>query len=79
MDRKAWHAAVHAVAKSRTWLSDWTELNTVGLTVTTRILKKEEARRENQRNGNMKKTQANVPDLESEESAHKPRKVEKIP
>ena len=27
MDRKAWHAAIHGVAKSRTWLSDWTELN----------------------------------------------------
>ena len=26
MDREAWHAAVHEVAKSRTWLSDWTEL-----------------------------------------------------
>ena len=26
MDRKAWHAEVHGVAKSRTWLSDWTEL-----------------------------------------------------
>ena len=26
MDRKAWHAAVHEVAKSRMWLSDWTEL-----------------------------------------------------
>ena len=26
MDRKAWHAAVHGVAKSRTRLSDWTEL-----------------------------------------------------
>ena len=26
MDRKAWRAAVHGVAKSRTWLSDWTEL-----------------------------------------------------
>ena len=25
MDRKAWHAAVHGVAKSRTRLSDWTE------------------------------------------------------
>ena len=24
MDREAWHAAVHEVAKSRTWLSDWT-------------------------------------------------------
>ena len=27
MDREASHAAVHEVAKSRTWLSDWTELN----------------------------------------------------
>ena len=26
MDREAWHAAVHGVAKSRTWLSKWTEL-----------------------------------------------------
>ena len=28
MDREAWRAAVHGVTKSRTWLSDWTELNT---------------------------------------------------
>ena len=27
MDREAWRAVVHGVAKSRTWLSDWTELN----------------------------------------------------
>ena len=27
MDREAWHAAVHGVSKSRTGLSDWTELN----------------------------------------------------
>ena len=27
MDREAWHAGIHGVAKSRTWLSDWTELN----------------------------------------------------
>ena len=26
MDRKAWRAAVHGVAKNQTWLSDWTEL-----------------------------------------------------
>ena len=26
MDREAWHAAVCGVAKSQTWLSDWTEL-----------------------------------------------------
>ena len=25
MDREAWHAAVHGVAKSQKWLSDWTE------------------------------------------------------
>ena len=27
MDREAWHAAAPGVAKSRTWLSSWTELN----------------------------------------------------
>ena len=26
MDREAWRAAIHGAAKSRTWLSDWTEL-----------------------------------------------------
>ena len=27
MDREAWRAVVHGVAKSWAWLSDWTELN----------------------------------------------------
>ena len=27
MDRGAWRAAIHGVAQSLTWLSDWTELN----------------------------------------------------
>ena len=27
MDREAWRAAIHGLAKSLTWLSDWTELN----------------------------------------------------
>ena len=37
MDREAWRAAGHGVAKSRTWLSDWTELilSTVSLSFTT--------------------------------------------
>ena len=29
MDRKAWCAVIHGVAKSWTWLSDWTELKTL--------------------------------------------------
>ena len=28
IDREAWRAAVHGVAQSWTWLSDWTELKT---------------------------------------------------
>ena len=27
MDRETWHAAIHGVAESWTWLSDWSELN----------------------------------------------------
>ena len=27
MDREAWHSVIHGVARSQTWLSDWTELN----------------------------------------------------
>ena len=27
MNREAWHAVIHGVAKSRIWLSDWTELS----------------------------------------------------
>ena len=29
MDREAWHAVVHGVSKSWTWLRDWTELNKI--------------------------------------------------
>ena len=29
MDREAWRAAIHGVAKSQTWLSDWTELKII--------------------------------------------------
>ena len=28
MGREAWRAAIHGITKSRTWLSDWIELNT---------------------------------------------------
>ena len=34
MDREAWGAATHGVAKSWTWLSDWTELNWTEVTKT---------------------------------------------
>ena len=30
MDREAWHAGIHGVVKSWTWLSNWTELNEWG-------------------------------------------------
>ena len=32
MDREAWHAAVNGIAKSRAWLSNWTELILLDLT-----------------------------------------------
>ena len=35
MDREAWRAAIHGVAKSRTRLSNWTELNWGNWTTTT--------------------------------------------
>ena len=31
MNREAWRAVIHGVAKSGTWLSDWTEHNIIGL------------------------------------------------
>ena len=45
MDREAWHAAIHGVAKSQKRLSDWTELNwvTKRLCGTTKKLKKKSA------------------------------------
>ena len=40
MDREAWRAVVHGVAKSQTWLSDWTELNW-GIRITSWFTKQE--------------------------------------
>jgi hypothetical protein len=39
MDREAWRAAIHGVAKSRTRLSNWTEFNWIGLTADIPMLK----------------------------------------
>ena len=33
MDREAWGAVIHGVAKSWAWLSDWTELNWYTITI----------------------------------------------
>ena len=36
IDREAWHAAVHRIAKSQTWLSNWTELIWISLALNIR-------------------------------------------
>ena len=46
MDREAWRAVIHGVAKSQTRLSDWTELTEM----TNRLLKKSKAKSKNSRN-----------------------------
>ena len=37
MDREAWHGAVYGVAKSQTWLTNWTELNCVSVNMLKRF------------------------------------------
>ena len=38
MNREAWHAAIHGIAKSWTWLSYWTQLNWTELASPTSLL-----------------------------------------
>ena len=42
MDREAWRAAVHGVARSQTRLSDWTELNCLNVCLKNSFVLKEE-------------------------------------
>ena len=37
MDREAWRAAIHGVAKSRTWLSDWSDIIWSDLTIKKKV------------------------------------------
>ena len=37
LDMEAWRAVVHGVAKSRTWLRDWTEVRWSGIPISLRI------------------------------------------
>ena len=46
MDREAWRAVVHGVTKSRTWLSDWTELNWTEASLVAQLVKSLRAMRE---------------------------------
>ena len=39
IDREAWRAAIHGVAKSQTWLSDWTEPNGISLHMALSLVK----------------------------------------
>ena len=43
MDREAWRAAIHGVEKSRTRLSDWTELKKTYLNIKCKIMETIEA------------------------------------
>ena len=43
MDREAWRAVIHGVAKSQTRLSDWTELNWKSLQMVTAAMKLKDA------------------------------------
>ena len=45
MDREAWRAAVHGFAKSRTQLSNWTELNLTPKATTERTTNKTHSRK----------------------------------
>ena len=50
MDGEAWHAAVHGVAESQTWLSDWNELKRQQLTTWHSVLQKYPAFRDKGKN-----------------------------
>ena len=45
MDREAWRAVIHGVTKSRTRLSDWTELTLLGCKMKTSLFRRNRAQR----------------------------------